>query len=851
MSTRIIARLAFAAALAVPGLAAAQVANVSVTAGTPVPMGANPSAVAYSYSTGKVYVANRDSDTVSAYVPFATQAKSIPVGHAPMHLAINNDTETVYVANADGTMTVIDARTDTVRTTQAVNVTGTMSVNTATNHMFMVRQSAVDEVNVIVGDNYLQTDATRSWAPIALATNQATNRLFVAHQSSGDIVPMDMNGDLVYPTRECPDGNGGLIPDTNPDPPACIRVPGYPVAVAVNPVTNRAYALSSTNEITVIQGPNMTFQTFTPPTTGNPRNPKTIAVDPVHNRIYAVYDQLVVVMDGNTNAMVTAFTPNGGQNTGIAVDYRFGTVLVSSDMGVLNYFVGDGQDGNRQVNVPPSSTGIVFDGASAAYLATPQGLTRLSISYGAGMSIQPSPLHLTVRQPGGPVPPDGALTIDTSSDIPGIDFKAVYYRIRRHTNQTGDGLHRAIRNADGSWSAPIVDKEPTYGYTITAFGVTGLETTSFNPEAASLPVSAPSADMQFTLQNITPRVTGVVKSFRRRDLNADGRNDLVWAHSSGQHGVWLMNGLDPSPAVLSAPAGATISGFGDFDGDGRTDAIWNATGTATMTVTLLDGAAVRASSSFSTPNGTSGQRVWATGDFDGDGKADLLWGFDWAVSFMNGTSIRATEFFYPPMGPDEQRGVPVAVGDFNGDGRDEVVWMGGDGYTTMCGLGAGGMPCATVRGPDTGFVPIAIGDFNGDGKDDIVWKGADGAITLWLMNGATPIDSTLLLAGGYGWTVFAAPDLDGDRKADLVWRHDSGAVGGWLMDGITPRGYRGWLGGGTCWAPVMASEFGGDGKAELLWRCSSGEYGAWTMNGLDIAQARSYGLAGSGWEAYP
>ena len=853
------ARLAMAAAFLVPAMASAQVANVSVRVGTPVAMGANPSAVAYDHLRGKVYVANRDSDTVSVYPGAGTFAKTIPVGHQPSHLAINNVTDAVYVANADGTMTVIDAATDTVRNNQGVTVTGAMSVNTPTNHMFMLRESAVDEINTIVGDNFLQANATRSYGPVSIATNIVTNRVYVAHQISGDIVPLNMNGDPVYPTRECPDGNGGLIPDSgasNPDPPACIRVPGYPVAVAVNPVTNRAYALSSTNEITVIQGPNMTFQTFTPPSAGSPRNPVTIAVDPVHNRIYAVYEQLVVVMDGDTNAMVTAFTPNGSRNVGIAIDYRTGLALVPADNSVLNYFVGDGQDGNRQVTIPVGATGIAYDSTSAFYLTSPQGVTRIDTSYTYPFTFAPSPLHLSIRQPTGPVPPNGSLTIDSSSDLPGIDFQAVYYYIRRHTNQTGDGWHKAIRNADGTWSAPIIDKEPSYNYTAHAIGFTGLEATSINPEEVSLPVLPAMADSQsFTLQNVTSFPTAFVKPLRRRDANADGRGDVFWSHSSGAQGVWLMNGLDFAPNVYSAPpANSTISGFGDFDGDGKTDLIWRENGSNLHTITLSNGASFKAEASFMAPGSTAfDEHVVAVADFDGDGKADILWGNDYAVSFGNGTSLADTTFFYPPRAADEQFERPIAMGNFYGDGRTEVLFMGGDGEVDMVafnrqGVTAGG---GNVRPPNSGFVPVAIADFNGDGKDDIVWRGADGTISLWLMNGPTPIDSATLLAGGSGWEVFAAPDLDGDGKADLVWRHPSGAVGGWLMNGLVSRDFRGWLDGGTCWSPVLASEFNGDGKADLLWRCTNGDYGAWVMNGLDIAGARSWGLTGSGWEAYP
>jgi len=155
--------------------------------------------------------------------------------------------------------------------------------------------------------------------------------------------------------------------------------------------------------------------------------------------------------------------------------------------------------------------------------------------------------------------------------------------------------------------------------------------------------------------------------------------------------------------------------------------------------------------------------------------------------------------------------------------------------------------------------PVAIGDFNGDGRDDIVLQSAyGGAYVVWLMDGATVLESRTILdaTSAYGWHIAAAIDLDGDGKTDLVWRHDDGSAGGWLMDGTTIRAYRGWLQPDTCWAPVTAGRFGG--QAGILWGCldyangpSNGDYGAWLLQGLDITEVRSYGLAQSHWRAYP
>src|SRR5882724_10266379 len=57
----------------------------------------------------------------------------------------------------------------------------------------------------------------------------------------------------------------------------------------------------------------------------------------------------------------------------------------------------------------------------------------------------------------------------------------------------------------------------------------------------------------------------------------------------------------------------------------------------------------------------------------------------------------------------------VAVGDFNNDGRLDVVWMGPQGLNVSLGNGQGGCQ-APITTSTYCFNALATGDFNGDGK---------------------------------------------------------------------------------------------------------------------------------------
>ncbi len=102
----------------------------------------------------------------------------------------------------------------------------------------------------------------------------------------------------------------------------------------------------------------------------------------------------------------------------------------------------------------------------------------------------------------------------------------------------------------------------------------------------------------------------------------------------------------------------------------------------------------------------------------------------------------------------------VGTGDFNGDGRHDMLWHNeNDGRVVVwlmdqSGLnlqGGGLLPFA----PTLDWSVAGTGDFNGDGRDDIVWRNNnDGRVVPWLM------DETGMNLSGGGTTPVAHPGLD-------------------------------------------------------------------------------------------
>jgi len=156
--------------------------------------------------------------------------------------------------------------------------------------------------------------------------------------------------------------------------------------------------------------------------------------------------------------------------------------------------------------------------------------------------------------------------------------------------------------------------------------------------------------------------------------------------------------------------------------------------------------------------GSDWQIVDGSSDFNGDGKADILWrNTDGSVAVwsMDGTTVTNASVIYGPLdsawqivdgpaGGNTSGGYNGhATGDYNGDGKADLLWRnastGEVAIWTMDGTNAPGME---VVGTVSNAWQIVNGnsDFNADGKSDILWHNTDGSVAVWTMNGTTLTD---------------------------------------------------------------------------------------------------------------
>ena len=254
----------------------------------------------------------------------------------------------------------------------------------------------------------------------------------------------------------------------------------------------------------------------------------------------------------------------------------------------------------------------------------------------------------------------------------------------------------------------------------------------------------------------------VAASAATGDLNGDGKDDL-YVNIGYTTSLFLgsSGGLKAASWPLSHATGRLV-GTGDFNGDGYADAVYgvpvivpagnNGMGSYYYNyyVAYSNGSGYGAGVALGVASPAKVAASAATGDLNGDGKDDLYVNIGYTTSLFLGSSGGLKAASWPLS---HATGRLVGTGDFNGDGYADAVYgvpvivpAGDNGtgsyyygyyvaYSNGSGYGAG--VALGVASPAKVAALAATGDLNGDGQDDS-YLNIGYATTLWLSSSPSP-----------------------------------------------------------------------------------------------------------------
>jgi hypothetical protein len=194
----------------------------------------------------------------------------------------------------------------------------------------------------------------------------------------------------------------------------------------------------------------------------------------------------------------------------------------------------------------------------------------------------------------------------------------------------------------------------------------------------------------------------------------------------------------------------------------------------------------------------SNNTVAGIGDLNGDSRSDFIVNSPWGIGVMGHTDARWQLLLGKPSGTrfggwnfNSRDNVIRGVGDFNGDGKDDLVLTSpwGVGVLTLSGSTFSALmskPSGTRFGGwnfnSRDNVIRGVGDFNGDGKDDLILTSPWG-VGILTLSGST-FNALMMKPNGTwfgGWNFNSTADrmgpigdFDGDGREDFVIRSSWG-----------------------------------------------------------------------------
>jgi hypothetical protein len=296
-----------------------------------------------------------------------------------------------------------------------------------------------------------------------------------------------------------------------------------------------------------------------------------------------------------------------------------------------------------------------------------------------------------------------------------------------------------------------------------------------------------------------------------------------------------------------------VSGSGDFNGDGKEDILWRNTQSGEVHIWYMEGATIAANDYVDVVG--LDWKIIAIADFNGDGFADILWvntvDGSFAIWLMRGDAHVSYQFPSPGFVWSI-----TGVADLDHTGMADILWRNlatGEVrvWRSVTPLNFSSQLIGTAS-PDWQLVGTA--DLDGDAHPRLIWRSQiSGEVRAWKVSGGTITANERLGIAPLEWRIIGFGDLTGDGHHDIVWQNDLlGIAGAWIMNrtAITAQ----WFVPGVSpgWRIRATPDVNGDHVNSLLWsNTATGNQVIWASNGSSLQPAPPFGLADPSWVVQP
>jgi FG-GAP-like repeat/IPT/TIG domain/FG-GAP repeat len=325
------------------------------------------------------------------------------------------------------------------------------------------------------------------------------------------------------------------------------------------------------------------------------------------------------------------------------------------------------------------------------------------------------------------------------------------------------------------------------------------------------------------------------------DFDGDGKPDIATANNfvtAGQSGsISLLRNTGAIGHIAFAshydmPTSVQTYAIaaGDLDGDGKPDLV--SCGLYNQTISIFRNTSTPGAISFASeidyPSGHEPFSI-AIADIDLDGRPDIIVAnnLGGTVSIYRNTTTGGVISFASSV--DIAVGLEpqcLAVGDFDGDGKTDIVVTNQGGNTisvllNQSTVGSISFPTRTDIATNTSPYGVAVGDLDGDNKPDIVVVNNGANNFSVFRNTCTPgsvsfaprIDQFC----GVGPYAVALADLNGDGKTDIfISTFGSSVIQNASTPGTIAFGTEVYLGSMLVSFGIGIADFDGDGKSDLV-----------------------------------